>query len=162
MAEDLSRWVDYAADGTPKLKPGVGGMLPPMNPAPRPARPNNGKATGTNATSGETTGGEVTTGKANDPKRKAAADRFGTLNAFVDVTMRDLTPSEKLVWFVLFRDVRDGVAKAAQSDIATRSGLTQSTVSLAVKRLVKRGLLRIVHQGGFRKGLSTYRIRGSV
>jgi hypothetical protein len=151
MAEDLSQWVDYSPDGTPRIKPGLS-SLPPMNPAPRPARPNNGKAIS----------GAADNGKANDPKRKAAADRFGILNAFVDATMRDLTPSEKLVWFVLFRDVRDGVAKAAQSDIATRSGLTQSTVSLAIRRLVKRGLLRIVHQGGFRKGLSTYRIRGSV
>jgi hypothetical protein len=157
MAEDLSQWVDYAADGTPKLKPGVG-MLPPMNRTPPPgAARQGGKTDGTNATNGETNAGKV-----NNPKRKAAADRFATLNVFVDATMRDLTPSEKLVWFVLFRDVRDGVAKAAQSDIATRSGLTQSTVSLAIRRLVKRGLLRVVYQGGFRKGLSTYRIRGSV
>jgi len=151
MAEDLSQWVDYSPDGTPRIKPGLS-SLPPMNPAPRPARPNGRKATS----------GKADERKADDPKRKAAADRFGCLNAFVDATMRDLTPSEKLVWFVLFRDVRDGVAKAAQSDIATRSGLTQSTVSLAIRRLVKRGLLRVVHQGGFRKGLSTYRIRGSV
>jgi hypothetical protein len=157
MAEDLSQWVEYAADGTPRVKRGLG-ALPPMSRQPAPDTAlQNGKANGTKAD-----GTNATSDKAIDPKRKAAADRFGILNAFVDVTMRDLTPSEKLVWFVLFRDVRDGVAKVAQSDIANRSGLTQSTVSLAVKRLVKRGLLRIVHQGGFRKGLSTYRIRGSV
>ena len=147
MAEDLSQWVEYAADGTPRVKPGLG-ALPPMKRQPAAARP--------------VGRGKANDGTTKDPKRKAAADRFGILNAFVDATMRDLTPSEKLVWFVLFRDVRDGVAKAAQSDIATRSGLTQSTVSLAIKQLANRGLLRIVHQGGFRKGLSTYRIRGSV
>lgn len=93
---------------------------------------------------------------------KQSADRFGTLNRFVDITMRDLTPSERLVWIVLFRDVRDGNVKVAQADVATRSGLTRSTVSLAIKRLIERGLVRVVRQGGFRKGMSSYQIRGSV
>ncbi|MFY7874480.1 MAG: MarR family transcriptional regulator, partial [Pirellula sp.] len=97
------------------------------------------------------------------PKRKKeSGDRFQTLNSFVDVTMRDLTPSEKIVWFVLYRDVRNGVVSVSQTDVATRSGLTQSTVSLAIQKLVKRNLVQVVKQGGFRKGLSTYRIRGSV
>lgn len=76
--------------------------------------------------------------------------------------MRDLSPSEKLVWLVLFRDTRDGVATVAQSDIATRSGLTQPTVSQAIKRLEKRGLLRTIRQGGFRQGLSSYKIRATA
>lgn len=98
----------------------------------------------------------------NPPKQAATRDRFKILNAFVDFTMKDLTPSESLVWFVIYREVRDGIATVAQSDIARRTGLTQATVSLAVRRLTKRGLVRIVHQGGFRKGLSSYRVRGSV
>jgi hypothetical protein len=89
-------------------------------------------------------------------------DRFRTLNAFVDATMRELTPSEKIVWFVLFREVRNGVANVAQDDIAARSGLTQPTVSLAIQRLVGRGLVRVVRQGGFRSGQSTYVIRGAL
>jgi len=104
---------------------------------------------------------KATTAKASKKATKQRT-RFIVLNAFVDFTMRDLTPSEKLVWFVLYRDVRNGVATVAQSDIATRSGLTQSTVSHALNRLVKRELVQIVRQGGFRKGVSTYRIRGSV
>ena len=96
-------------------------------------------------------------------KRKAqTAQRFETLNAFVDITMRELTLSEKIVWVVLYRDVRDGVVTVSQNDIAVRSGLTQSTVSQAINRLVKRGLVLVVRQGGFRKGLSTYKSRGSV
>ena len=89
-------------------------------------------------------------------------DRFRTLNAFVDATMRELTPSEKIVWFVLFREVRNGVANVAQDDIAARSGLTQPTVSLAIQRLVGRGLVRVVRQGGFRSGPSTYVVRGAL
>ena len=92
--------------------------------------------------------------------KQQAGDRFRTLNAFVDATMRELTPSEKIVWFVLFREVRNGVANVAQGDIATRSGLTQSTVSQAIQRLKGRGLVRVVRQGGFRSGQSTYVIRG--
>ena len=100
---------------------------------------------------------------AKQPKHKPeTGDRFRTLNAFVDATMRELTPSEKIVWFVLFRDVRNGVASVAQTDIAIRSGLTQSTVSLAIQRLVGRGLVRVVRQGGFRSGPSTYVVRGAL
>ena len=96
-------------------------------------------------------------------KRTAQSiERFQTLNAFVDVTMRALTPSEKIVWIVLYRDVRNGVVTVSQKDLATRSGLTLSTVSLAIQKLVKRNLVLVVTQGGFRKGTSTYRIRGSV
>jgi DNA-binding transcriptional ArsR family regulator len=109
--------------------------------------------------SGATTGG-TTMGP---PKHKPeTGDRFRTLNAFVDVTMRELTPSEKIVWFVLFREVRNGVASVAQDDIATRSGLTQPTVSLAIQRLIGRGLVRVVRQGGFRRGQSTYVVRGAL
>lgn len=95
-------------------------------------------------------------------QKPQSAQRFETLNAFVDITMRELTPSEKIVWLVMYRDVRDGVVTVSQKDIAVRSGLTQSTVSQAINRLVKRGLVFVVRQGGFRKGLSTYKIRGSV
>jgi hypothetical protein len=100
---------------------------------------------------------------AKQPKHKpGTGDRFRTLNAFVDVTMRELTPSEKIVWFVLFREVRNGVASVAQDDIATRSGLTQPTVSLAIQRLIGRGLVRVVRQGGFRRGQSAYVVRGAL
>lgn len=84
------------------------------------------------------------------------------LNKFVDLTMRELNASETLVWLLLYRDTRNGIATAAQSDIARRTGLTQATVSLAIRRLTKRGLVRVIRQGGFRKGLSSYRIRDTV
>jgi hypothetical protein len=109
--------------------------------------------------SGASTGG-TTMGP---PKHKPeTGDRFRILNAFVDASMRELTPSETIVWFVLFRDVRSGVASVAQADIAIRSGLTQPTVSLAIRRLVGRGLVRVVRQGGFRSGPSTYVVRGAL
>lgn len=95
-------------------------------------------------------------------KQTATRDRFAMLNKFVDVTMRELTASETLVWLLLYRDTRNGIATAAQSDIARRTGLTQATVSLAIRRLAKRGLVRVIRQGGFRKGLSSYRIRDTV
>lgn len=163
MAEDLSRWVDYAADGTPRVKPGAGGMLPPMNPAPRPARPNNGKATGANATSGETTGtnatsGKATGGKANNPKRKAAADRFGILNAFVDCSLAELSRSEIAVWLVLYRDTRDGTARTSQENIAKRSGTSVRHVRKALASLTAAGLLTVVFQGGLNRGPSRFRV----
>jgi len=93
---------------------------------------------------------------------KISSDRFETLNRFVDVTMRDLKPAEKVVWFVLFRDVRDGVVTVSQSDIARRSGIRQASVSTAIKGLLARGLVKIIRKGGFRKGMTSYRVQGGV
>lgn len=152
MAEDLSEWIGFAADGSPRPKRALT-CLPKME-TPTPG--------GKPSQIIDEVKPQTKDGKKDEAKRKAVANRFSDLNKFVDATMRDLTPSERTVWVVVFRDVRDGIARVSQSDIATRSGLTQSTVSLAIKRLVDRGLLRVVHQGGFRKGLSTYRIRGSA
>ncbi len=73
---------------------------------------------------------KVVTADKREPKqsKKMTKDRFDVLNSFVDFTMRELTPSERIVWFVLYRDVRNGIATVSQADVARRSGLTQSTV----------------------------------
>jgi len=153
MAEDLSQWVDYAADGTPRVKPGLS-SLPPMNRQPPPdAARQGGKATGTNATSGK-----ATNGKANDPKRKAAADRFATLNAFVDCSLAELSRSEIAVWLLLYRDTRDGTARTSQENIAKRSGTSVRHVRKALASLTAAGLLTVVFQGGLNRGPSRFRV----
>jgi len=152
MAEDLSQWVDYSPDGTPRIKPGLS-SLPPMNPAPRPARPS-----GRKATSGTATSGKATSGTANDPKRKAAADRFGTLNAFVDCSLADLSRSEIAVWLLLYRDTRDGTARTSQENIAKRSGTSVRHVRKALASLTAAGLLTVVFQGGLNRGPSRFRV----
>jgi hypothetical protein len=97
------------------------------------------------------------------PKGKAAPrtarERFRTLNTFVDFTARTLRRNELLVWLVLYRDTRDGVARTAQADIARRIGASKRTVMRAIHRLTELGLLAVVYRGGLRRGPSAYRVR---
>jgi hypothetical protein len=99
-----------------------------------------------------------TTPKEN-PNRRRTADRFAVLNAFLDMTAADLTRAEIVVWLILYRDTKaDGVARTAQSDIARRAGTADRNVRRALDRLIELGLVRIVWQGGFRKGSSVYAV----
>ncbi len=96
------------------------------------------------------------------PKRsaKSASGRFGVLNTFVDVTLRELDRTAGLVWLVLYRDTRpDGLARTAQADIARRVGVSPRTVRTAVKRLEACDLLTVVFRGGLNRGPSIYRVR---
>ena len=94
------------------------------------------------------------------PKRRKrkAADRFAVLNAFIDVTAGELSRSEIMVWLVLYRDTKNGVAKTSQADIARRAGMDTRTARRAMDQLRRRGLLSIVRRGGLRQGPSTYRV----
>ena len=95
------------------------------------------------------------------PKRKPkkAGNRFAVLNAFVDFTICGLGRSDIAVWLVLYRDTKDGIARTGQTDIARRAGVSRVTVSRAVGRLERRGLLVVVYRGGLNRGVSAYRVR---
>ena len=99
--------------------------------------------------------------KAAKPKRsaKSASGRFGVLNTFVDVTLRELDRTAGLVWLVLYRDTKpDGLAQTGQADIASRVGVTPRTVFTALKHLEDHGLLTVVFRGGLKQGSSIYRV----
>ncbi|MCC6238750.1 MAG: transcriptional regulator [Phycisphaerales bacterium] len=82
------------------------------------------------------------------------------LNAFLDMTAGALTRAELLTWLILYRDIKpDGTTRTSQEDIAGRAGITSRAVRFALRRLVAFGLVRIVWQGGFRKGASVYAVR---
>jgi DNA-binding transcriptional ArsR family regulator len=94
------------------------------------------------------------------PKGKAATrGRFKLLNAFVDFSARELRRNELLVWLILYRDTRDGVASTAQADLARRAGISKRTVIRTLRRLADLGLLTVVRRGGLRRGPSAYRVR---
>lgn len=97
-------------------------------------------------------------GKPTNGAKQIAQDRFGEFNRFVDVTMRDLPRSELLVWLVLFRDARDGVARTSRTDIARRAGVSTKTVTRAIAALIKRKLVRLLYRGGINRGVSRYAI----
>lgn len=92
------------------------------------------------------------------PDRRRTRDRFELLNGFVDFTAGTLNRSELLVWLTLYRDSREGIARTAQADLARRTRLGERTVRWALGRLERRGLLAVVHRGGLRRGLSSYRV----
>ncbi len=96
------------------------------------------------------------------PNRKTAG-RFAVLNAFVDHGARSVNTTAVAVWLVLYREVQpDGRATVSHAVIADRLGINRLTVTRAVRRLKTAGLVQVVRQGGWQRGPSTYRIRGSV
>jgi hypothetical protein len=93
--------------------------------------------------------------------KSASSARFAMLNAFIDFTMADLKPSERAVWFVLFRDTKpNGVARTSERDIARRAGVSDRMVRYALTALAKRGLVKIVRRGRLQSGPSSYRVFG--
>ena len=97
--------------------------------------------------------------KAHPKRRHKHRDRFAVLNGFVDCSMAGLSRAEALAWLVLYRDTRDGTARTSHADIARRIGTTRRTVTSAVGRLRRRGLLTLVYRGGLNRGASVYRVR---
>lgn len=95
-------------------------------------------------------------------RKRNVSERFQLLNTFVDFSMRHLNWSEIRVWMVLYRDSREGVARTSQEDIARRAGVSRVTVTRAIKRLKKCGLLQVVRQGGLGRGMSSYRLFGQI
>ena len=93
------------------------------------------------------------------PKSKrTTGDRFKLLNTFIDFTLRDLSRNEITVWMILYRDAKDGVSRTSIADLSRRSGISTRTGIRSIASLERKGLLKIVHRGGLRKGVSTYRI----
>lgn len=123
----------------PIIPPGE--VLPPMDSPPRKAEADDAKP-----------------GKPKRRKTGDTADRFAVLNSFVDCSMANLSRAELAAWFVLYRDTRNGTTRTSQADIARRAGADARTIRRALKRLVALGLVRIVKQGGFRKGVSVYAV----
>jgi hypothetical protein len=89
-----------------------------------------------------------------------AGDRFAVLNAFADFALADLSRAEIAVWIILYRDTRDGTAKTSYDDLARRAGLNRRTVGRAIRGLESRGLVKVIHRGGLRRGVSRYQVRG--
>ncbi len=119
-----------------------GEVLPPSEPAP--ARPKGRKAS-------------KPAGKS--PKAQQAG-RFAVLNAFVDVSMAGLPRAQITVWFVLFRETREGTARISVGQIANRAGVSYSKTVQAIKQLEERGLVEVVYRGGLNQGSSIYRAYG--
>ena len=93
------------------------------------------------------------------PKKRATGDRFATINSFVDCSLAELSRSEALTWFVLWRDTKDGTARTSAADIARRIGCSRRAVTDALAGLRKRGLLTLIYRGGMNQGVSVHRVQ---
>lgn len=92
---------------------------------------------------------------------RADTSRWRTLNTFVDVIARHLSPVEIAVWMVLFRDCRDGTATASNRDLCHRTGCSLRAVTAAMKRLRAAGLLEVVKLSRHRGEPSTYTLNST-
>lgn len=88
--------------------------------------------------------------------------RWQTLNTVVDGMIRELSEAELRVWLILFREVRDGLARAGMTDIARRAGMSRRGVVKAVKGLKKRGMLEVTMRGTVNGNPNTYRVSGAA
>ena len=90
------------------------------------------------------------------------SDRWAAYNAFVDATLGGLGEAELRVWLILFRDVRDGVARTGMTDIARRAGLSRRGVVKAVAGLKRRRLVEVVARGSVNGSPNMYRVHGAT
>lgn len=93
-------------------------------------------------------------------KRRRNPERWATFNTFVDVTAKELTPAELLCWLVLYRDIRNGVARTGMTDIARRAGLTRRGVVKAIGGLKEKRLVEVVTRGSKDGSTNVYRVVG--
>ncbi len=100
------------------------------------------------------------------PEKKSTKyhERWMVFNRLIDFDQRHLTDSEFRVLLTLFRDSKNGIARTAQSDLAKRTGKCRGTIVRAIKKLVDKGFVEIVTQGGLfgpegKKEVSRYRIK---
>jgi hypothetical protein len=89
----------------------------------------------------------------------AKSDRWAMLNTMVDMAIRDLTAAEIKVWLVLFRDVRNGLARTSMADIARRAGLEPRSAKRAMRSLEARRLVKIVAHGTIDGKPNTYQLK---
>jgi hypothetical protein len=101
----------------------------------------------------------ATSGRSKAKKAAAIRGRFHIINAFVDATMGKLTPTERAVWLILWRDTKpNGLAKTSQASIARRAGVSDRWVRKALRHLRQERLVSLVSQGSLRCGSSSYRV----
>lgn len=99
---------------------------------------------------------------ATKPSRKAAsaksADRFATINNFVDNALADLTRVQALTWLTLWRHERGGKVELSAGAIAKTIGASRRAVIDALAELQTKGLLKLTRRGGQKEGANRYQL----
>lgn len=89
---------------------------------------------------------------------RKSPDRWATLNEFVDVIAPAITKTESLVWLLLFRHAKGGVAETSQRTIATALQIQRTSAARALAGLVDCGLVWPVYKSSSRGAPSKYGI----
>jgi hypothetical protein len=99
-------------------------------------------------------GARPSTARATRRRTVRHGNRFATINTFIDSRMSGLPRVALAVWVAIWRDERHGVSRTSRADLARRVGCDKRSVSRAIARLKREGLLEVVRPGGLNVGVS--------
>ena len=80
------------------------------------------------------------------------------LNRFVDETLIGLEPLTALLWVVLYREARNGVAEISHGQLAEIMGVSDRTICRHIEVLIANRLLRKLKTGGYGRGCNKYQL----
>lgn len=96
---------------------------------------------------------EPKAGKRQSPE---SADRWRTLNEFVDTIAPRLTLPERAVWLVMFRYARGGTCETSERAIANLASIDKATAGRALRQLVHLRLVWPVFKSSSKGSASKY------
>ena len=93
------------------------------------------------------------------PKRQGYG-RWEMFNKFVDLTINELTPAQRVVWLTMFRraDGKENTLESSVRVLASQTGLTDKTVQQAIASLVKQGWLMYIFKSPSKGTPSRFRM----
>jgi len=80
------------------------------------------------------------------------------LNRFVDETLKGLEPVTALLWVVLYREARNGVAEISHGQLAKIMNVSDRTICRHIDVLIANKLLRKLKTGGYGRGCNRYQL----
>lgn len=92
-----------------------------------------------------------------ESKKGRLVKKIERFNKFIDKTVVGLDPFTALLWLVLYRMERNGIATATHGRVAQLMGVSKRTVARHIKVLIANKLLRQVGRGGWGHGYNKYR-----
>ena len=79
-------------------------------------------------------------------------------NRFVDETLKGLEHSTALLWVVLYREARNGIAEISHGQLAKIMGVSGRTICRHIDVLIANKLLRKLKTGGYGRGCNKYQL----
>lgn len=80
------------------------------------------------------------------------------LNRFVDETLIGLEPLTALLWVVLYREARNGIAEISHGQLAKIMNVSARSICRHIDVLIANKLLRKLKTGGYGRGCNKYQL----